>query len=93
MYGFFRRRSQAGNWISGEVFFKDSKKCKKLAVVEAVFVASCKLNLLCESWHIEFDWIRSLEGTDEFINVLSSKGNVENRLTKAYRLVKEKYNV
>lgn len=72
---------------------EESKKCKKVAVVEAVFVASCKLNLLCESWHIEFDWIRSLEGTDEFINVLSSKGNVENRLTKAYRLVKEKYNV
>ena len=67
------------------------EKCNK-AVFEALFVALCKKNI-CEK--IEYKWLHDLAKEKEFQkgNVLSNKTNVEGRLTKALKMVKERYNV
>lgn len=69
----------------------DRKKftCNK-AVFEAAFVAYTKLQCLGT---IEYEWLCGLGEETEFQkgNVLSNKKSVEDRLTKALKLIKEKY--
>lgn len=80
------------NYLNGiEGINEIEEKCNK-AVFEAVFVASCKTGY-CEK--IEYKWLHKIAEEIEFQkgNVLSNKTSVENRLTKALLLVKERKNV
>lgn len=67
------------------------EKCNK-AVFEAVFVAWCKKQ---RNQNIDYEWLYKIAKEKEFQkgNVLSNKASVESRLTKALKMVKEKYDV
>lgn len=72
-------------------FGKNNRKCNK-AVFEAVFVAVCKLDIVGDI-DLDYNWVCGMEEQEEFEHVLSNRGSVETRLTKAYELVKERYYV